>query len=155
MFDMHPELSTFFKEHVRLKPEKVEELDTLRQKNIDRLNKGLKKLGYNGPERTPTQGGRAMKTMNQRPENNSDTDHDIDTATIFKREDLPENPYNARQRVLAGIKEGGGNFSHDPEARTNAVTVWYKDGYHVDLAVHRVYTDIYGYEVIEHAGVDW
>lgn len=155
MFDMHPESNTFFKDHIRLKLDKVEELDVLRQRNIDRLNAGLEKLGYNGPVRTPTQGGRAMKTMNQIPENNPDTDHDIDTATIFKREDLPENPLDARKRVLAGVKEGGGNFSRDPEARTNAVTVWYKNGYHVDLAVHRVYTDIYGYEVIEHAGVEW
>lgn len=139
MFDMQTELNDFFKVHVRLKPERVEELDTLRQRNIDRLNTGLDKLGFNGPVRTPVQGGRAMKTMNQRPENNPDTDHDIDTATIFNKDDLPESPLEARKRVLAGIKEGGGNFSQEPEVRTNAVTVWYKNGYHVDLAVHNLW----------------
>lgn len=106
MFDMHSELSTFFKDHVRLKPDSVEELDVFRQRNIDRLNTGLEKLEYNGPVKTPTQGGRAMKTLNQTPENNPDADYDIDTAAIFKRDDLPENPLDARKRVLAGVKEG-------------------------------------------------
>ncbi|MCB9419999.1 MAG: hypothetical protein H6667_09355 [Ardenticatenaceae bacterium] len=155
MFDMHSELKTFFKDHVRLKPDKVEELDVLRQRNIDRLNSGLEKLEYNGPVDTPTQGGRAMKTLNQTPENNPDVDYDIDTATIFERDDLPENPLDARKRVLAGVQKGGGNFSQEPEARTNVVTVWYQGGYHIDLAVHRIYTDVFGREIIEHAGVEW
>lgn len=155
MFDTHIELNDFFKEHVRLKPDRVEELDTLRQRNLDRLNTGLDKLGFNGPVRTPVQGGRAMKTLNQTPENNQEADYDIDTATIFKRDDLPENPLDARRRVLAGVQKGGGNFSQEPEARTNAVTVWYQGGYHVDLAVHRIYTNDFGEEIIEHAGVEW
>jgi hypothetical protein len=96
-----------------------------------------------------------MGTLTQRPENNLDVDHDIDVATIFRREDLPEDPLDARKRVLAGVIQGGGNFKREPEARTNAVTVWYQEGYHVDLAVHRVCVSEWEQEPIEHAGVSW
>jgi hypothetical protein len=51
--------------------------------------------------------------------------------------------------------EAGGNFLTTPEARTNAVTVWYADGTHVDLAIHRIATNIYGSEELQHAGTSW
>lgn len=155
MFDLHSEMYTFYREHVLLSTDEKRQLTEYRDRNISRLKDGLKKLGYKVPVRTPTQGGSAMNTLTQRPENNPDVDHDIDIATIFRREDLPEDPLDARKRVLAGVVEGGGEFKKDPEARTNAVTVWYQDGYHVDLAVHRVYYNLLGEEVIEHAGVSW
>lgn len=155
MFNMHDELNDFFKDHVRLKTEQVDALEELRKKNVRRLKAGLNKLGHSGPIRTPVQGGFAMKTLSQTPQNSPDADFDIDTAVLFYSEALPEDPLDARKRVLAGVQEGGGNFRRVPEARTNAVTVWYQGGYHVDLAVHRIVTDRFGNEVIEHAGVDW
>jgi hypothetical protein len=84
-----------------------------------------------------------------------DNDYDIDTAVIFASGDLPASSLKARQRVLAGVEEGGGNFKEPPEARTNAVTVWYQDGHHIDLAVYRAYHDAFGNEIIEHAGAEW
>jgi hypothetical protein len=155
MFDLHSEMYTFYDTHVLLDADEKNQLAEYRDRNIHRLKDGLKKLGYKVPVRTPTQGGYAMNTLTQRPENNPDVDHDIDIATIFEREDLPEDALDARKRVLAGVVEGGGNFKKDPEARTNAVTVWYQENYHVDLAVHRVYTNDFGEEVIEHAGASW
>ena len=154
MYDSHAELNTFFTNHVRLGKEK-EILRDYRDCNIERLKDGLKALGYKRPVRTCNQGSYAMGSLNQRPENNPELDYDIDVATIFRREDLPESPLDARQRVLEGILEGGGNFRRTPKARTNAVTVWYQEGYHVDLAVYRIHTDSFGFETIEHAGVGW
>lgn len=155
MFDVHSEMHTFYRQHVFMEKTEREQLADYREKNIRRLKNGLKKLGYNAPIRTPTQGGYATYTLTQWPENNPDVDHDIDTATIFMREDLPESHLKARKRVLDGIIEGGGNFKRDPEARTNAVTVWYQEGYHVDLAVHRTYSDDSEQKIIEHAGTTW
>jgi hypothetical protein len=155
MFDLHSEIYAFYSEHVRLSTDERKQLREYRDRNIRRLKDGLKKLGYKVPIRTPTQGGYAMRTLTQRPQNNPDVDHDIDVAVIFRQEDLPAGALDARKRVLAGVIEGGGNFKKDPEARTNAVTVWYQENYHVDLPVFRVRTDAFGQEIIEHAGVSW
>lgn len=154
MFNSHSELNAFFANCVRLGKGKAV-LRDYRDCNIDRLKDGLKALDYKLPVRTCNQGSYAMNSLNQRPENNSDLDYDIDVAIIFKKEDLPESPLDARQRVLEGILEGGGNFRRTPEVRTNAVTVWYQEKYHVDLAVYRTYTNSFGLENIEHAGIVW
>jgi hypothetical protein len=155
VFDLHLELNTFYKNHILVSKDERDNLTVYRETNISRLKSGLKKLGYNNPIRTCIQGGVAMHTLVQRPENNPDLDHDIDIAIIFRDEDVPNSSLNARKRVLAGVVEGGGNFSKDPEARTNAVTVWYKNGYHVDLPVFRTLVNESENEVIEHAGAIW
>ena len=76
-------------------------------------------------------------------------------AVIFEKDDLPETPYLARKRIQEAMIEAGGNFSKEPECRTNAVTIWYKDGYHIDFAIHRQYFDNFYDEIIEHAGTEW
>jgi hypothetical protein len=45
--------------------------------------------------------------------------------------------------------------SQEPEVRTNAVTVWYAEGYHIDFAIYRSYTDAFGREQLEHASTAW
>lgn len=151
MFDMSHELYEFYKTHVNLTKEQRANLLDYRDTNIDRLKAGLDNLGYHHPARIRPQGSVAMSTANQ----HLDNDYDIDTALIFKKADLPSSPGDARKRVEAAMISGGGNFTRPPEARTNAVTVWYQLGHHVDLAVHRITTDDFGNEVIEHAGAEW
>lgn len=151
MYNTHAEMYSFYDKHVRLSREKQIELTEYRETNLKRLREGLTKLDYSLPVRVCGQGSYAMSTMVQHPDN----DYDIDTAVIFASDDLPSSSLKARQRVLAGVEEGGGNFKEPPEARTNAVTVWYQDGHHIDLAVYRFYQDAFGNEVIEHAGAEW
>ena len=151
MFDMNCELNKFYRDHVRLNKEQRGKLAEYRETNIARLKCGLDKLGYSHPSRIRNQGSFAMFTTNQHPNN----DYDIDVAIVFEKDDSPESPLDSRNRIESAMKEGGGNFSRPPEARTNAVTVWYQEGHHVDLAVHRRYLDQVGLEVIEHAGVEW
>ncbi|MFN8418794.1 MAG: hypothetical protein U0528_06075 [Anaerolineae bacterium] len=136
MYDGDPYLYRSYDRHVRLDDETQDRLAEYRTTNIARLKTGLGKLEKALPKRTCDQGSFAMDTMVQHPEN----DYDIDTGVIFDVSDLPSDPY-ARQDVLDGIKAGGGNFKKEPERRTNAVTVWYADGYHIDLAVYRRSTD--------------
>ncbi|MCP4985863.1 MAG: hypothetical protein GY928_07295, partial [Colwellia sp.] len=97
------------------------------------------------------QGSYAMYTLNQHPEN----DYDIDIAIVFRKDDLPTSPLEARKRIADAFVKAGGNFSKAPEARNNAVTVWYAEGYHIDFAIYRKYEDVYGNTVIEHAGPEW
>jgi hypothetical protein len=151
MFSLHPEMYKFYDTHVRLSAEQRKELASYRDINFDRLKAGLDKLSYPRPARKCDQGSYAMHTTNQHPDN----EFDIDVAIIFEKDDLPASPLDARKRIESAMKEGGGNFSKPPEARTNAVTVWYEEGHHVDLAIHRSSTDVLGNEVIEHAGAEW
>jgi hypothetical protein len=151
MYSVHDEMYKFYDKHVRLQADKQKELAGYRDTNLERLQGGLESLGYALPIRNCDQGSYAMSTMVQHPDN----DYDIDTAIIFASDDLPASPLKARQKVLEGVEEGGGNFKEPPEARTNAVTVWYAEGHHVDLAVYRAFKDEAGYEIIEHAGAEW
>lgn len=151
MFDFHSEIHGFYSDHVRLKREDRKLLGEYRDTNIERLKAGLSQLEYPHPAKVRTQGSCAMATVNQHPDN----EYDIDVALIFESDDLPASPYDARKRIEEAMQEGGGNFSKPPEARTNAVTVWYQEGHHVDLAIHRIAKDPFGNEIIEHAGVTW
>jgi hypothetical protein len=151
MFDLHDETYKFYRDHVRLSSEQRKDLAGYRDTNYARLKDGLDKLNFPHPQRKCDQGSYAMYSTNQHPNNN----YDIDVAIIFDKEDLPSSPLDARKRIESAMQEGGGNFSKPPEARTNAVTIWYQEGHHVDLAIHRRYFDTWGNEVIEHAGIEW
>lgn len=158
MFDTSKELNTFYDNHVRLGTTLRNELGGYRDLNLQRITDGLKLLGdqrgvvYKSYADYKNQGSYSMHTLNQCEH----TDYDIDVAVIFEKDDLPANAADARMLVRDGLQEKmkGTNFSKDPEARKNAVTVWYSDGYHVDLAVYRRRTDWLGNTVIEHAGGD-
>lgn len=157
MFNLHKELTTFHNDCVWLGREKKQMLAGYRDTNLNRLNSGLDKLGeesgreYAHPIRHCNQGSYATYTIIQQQEN----DYDIDVAIIFHKEDLPSKALDARKRVEAALQKGGGNFTKPPEARTNAVTVWYAEGYHIDFAVYREYEDQWGETILEHAGADW
>jgi hypothetical protein len=151
MINFHKEMFDFYKEHVKLNQQQRALLADYREKNIERLKYGLASLGYPQPMNTVNQGSYAMYTTNQHPGNN----YDIDIAVIFKADGLPASAYDSRKRIESAMVVSRGNFSKQPEARTNAVTVWYKEGYHVDLAIHRLKETNWGEKIIEHAGVDW
>ncbi|MCB9778548.1 MAG: hypothetical protein H6742_08310 [Alphaproteobacteria bacterium] len=149
---------SFYDDHVRLQKPDRDQLAGYRDLNLGRLNSGLDALEEETGEAHPhyklyrNQGSYAMLTLNK----HADGDYDIDVAVIFRKEDLPEVPADARKRVRDALLKKCTNFSKEPEARTNAVTIWYSQGYHVDFAVYRVSTDFWGEAVIEHAsGDEW
>lgn len=156
MFDLHEELTTFYHDYVRLKEERTQ-LAKRRDLNLRRLNEGLDKLGeakgktYAHPIRHRDQGGYAMHTLNKHRDNT----YDLDCAIIFRKDDLPSSALEARERIVAAFKQTGVKFARDPEVRTNAVTVWYAEGYHIDFAVYRESVTWWGKTIIEHAGRDW
>lgn len=149
-YNMHSELNTFYENHVRLKDE-FDRLRSLRDTNLKRLTEGLQEMGRPTFAKSLLQGSIAMHTANKSTNN----DYDIDIAVIFEEGDLPASPLEARKRVAEAIKRKANGFSRDPEARTNAVTIWYSLGYHVDIAVYRRRENWLGQETIEHAGADW
>ena len=157
MFNLHDKMNEFYKEHVRLDGAERNKLAGYRDTNLRRLKTGLNKLAkehnttYAHFHDHCNQGSYATFTLNQHPDN----EYDIDVAIMFKKDDLPSSALKARQRIADAFKQMGRIFSKDPEARTNAVTVWYAEGYHIDFAIYRTYERLLGGTVIEHAGPDW
>jgi hypothetical protein len=156
MYDVHGLLNRFYDEEVRLGNDRRRKLAELRDTNLDRLAAGLEQLGpMRGAETAAfesfyDQGSYAMHTLNQHPDN----EYDIDTAVIFAEESLPADPLGARKRIAEALNLSGAVFSREPEARTNAVTIWYAAGNHVDLAVYREMVDG-SQKWLEHAGANW
>lgn len=159
LHDVHKDLNSFYDDHVRLGAERRKKLASQRDACLARLKTGMRLLGekrsttYRSYERSIGQGSYAMHTLNQHPND----EYDIDEAVVFLGDDLPTTALEARKRVADALLEAGGNFRLEPEARTNAVTVWYADGSHVDLAIYREVSDgIFGLGTkLEHAGADW
>ncbi len=157
MFDCSAQLAKFYNDHVRLGSDRRQMLAGHRDANLDRLSDGLAKISeddgktYENFIKSFNQGSYAMHTLNQHPDN----DYDIDVGVLFDAADVPASPLEARKRVARAIASKADGFAKEPEARTNAVTVWYAAGHHVDFAVYRRRTLDSGQEVIEHAGTEW
>ncbi|MBC9207086.1 hypothetical protein IBL26_09600 [Roseomonas aerophila] len=159
MFDMSADLSSFYHGHIRLGGDLRTNLAAKRDLNLDRLNAGLDALATETGKPHPhwcdwrNQGGYAMHTLNKDPSDESD--YDIDVAVIFKKSEICVDPLQARKRVRDALAKKCVNFTTEPEARTNVVTIYYADGYHIDFAVYRTYVDDAGVTHTEHASREW
>jgi len=153
MYNLADDLLSFHDKHVKLDAASEKRLVEVRDTNLDRIRAGLGDLGKPTFKAWRNQGGYAMGTVVNDPAGESN--HDIDVALIFELDDLPLGALSARQQVRDALCKRATNFLHDPEARTNAVTVWYADGYHLDFAVYRRSAKIDGTTTHEHAGTDW
>lgn len=155
MFDYNLKLNQFYNNHVRLRDIDKVLIREYKDKNIARIISGINKINQEENKSYPTpifieQGSISMSTTNQ----SSDNDYDIDVAVIFPKNSIFNNPLDARKFVAKAINKSNVNFSKPVEARTNAVTVWYTQGYHVDFAVYRSYTDFF-IDKYEHASAQW
>ncbi|MBH1743497.1 hypothetical protein I5V87_18405 [Stenotrophomonas maltophilia] len=159
MFDVTALLQQFYDEHVRLGGDRRNRLQQVRDLNLAKLNRGLDDLALESGRAKPhfveaiTQGGFAMHTLNQDPAGLNE--YDIDVAVIFNSDDLPVSSLAARQRVRDALGKRTEHMKEAPDPRTNAVTLWYQEGYHVDFAVFRRRTEPSGRTVLEHASTDW
>lgn len=158
MFNVTPEMLQFYNAHVRLGADRRSRLTQIRDLNLEKLNRGLDDLRTESGRPRPhyseaiTQGGFAMHTLNQDPSDSND--YDIDVAVVFNEQDLPATALSARQRIRDALSKRTEHMKEEPDLRTNAVTLWYQEGYHVDFAVFR--RRVVGGEVIlEHASTDW
>lgn len=156
MFDVSADLKSYYDNHVRLGKVRRDELAGFRDTNLQRLKDGLDalseehKVTYAYFVDWRNQGSYAMHTLNQADE----YDYDIDVAVIFDAADLPEDAEAARLRVQDALRKKASGFTKAPEARKNAVTIWYSEGYHIDFAVYRVHKSFWEGDVLEHAGTD-
>lgn len=151
MFDLSKEFTKFEEDCVRLNTEQKNQLTGYRDANVKRVKDGLTALGFALPNKIVNQGSYAIHTTVQHAAN----DYDIDIGLVFDKTELPSDAEAAKQRIQKAIIKVGGNFKETPSVRTNAVTVWYQDGHHVDLAVYRSATSGLGQAITEHASAQW
>ena len=158
MFDLSSMFNTFYRDHVVLPQEKLNELYDKKDLNVQRLKDGLKE--YNEEHGASLsiaeayiQGSVAMSTVVQ----NENNDYDIDVAIVFDRDALGDRGARATRNMVAdALKRKTKQFNAEPEVKTSCVRVRYADGYHIDFAVYRRSWDpqleCWKYE---HAGSDW
>lgn len=141
-------LMKFYENNVKLSSADVKKLRELRKINENRLENGLKSLGYPCYEKVIEQGSISMNTAIK----SLDDEYDIDLAVIFNSADLKVDisPELIKEYVFKSLTNNDIPFKKKPEVRTNAVTLWYESGYHVDFAVYK-----YDSKKIQHAGNEW
>lgn len=155
MLNYNSKLNQYYSNKVRLKDTDKSLIREYKDKNIKRIIKGIEKINQEEKKSYPIpefieQGSIAMFTTNQAEDN----DYDIDVAVIFPKESLYKDPLEARKLIAKAINKNNANFSKPAEARTNAVTVWYTEGYHVDFAIYRTYEEFFQ-KKFEHASTEW
>lgn len=155
MYNYNVKLNEFYNNKVRLKDEDKTLIRGYKDKNIQRILSGIAKINLEENKNYPNplfieQGSIAMSTTNQ----SEDKDYDIDVAVIFPKNSIFNNPLDARKFIARAININNSNFSKLAEARTNAVTVWYTEGYHVDFAIYRTFQE-FNFEKFEHASAEW
>ncbi|MBZ5753035.1 nucleotide-binding domain-containing protein [Metabacillus rhizolycopersici] len=156
MYDVSNKFNSFYKNHVVLPKEQKKRLFRLKNLNIDRLKEGLKdyneenKTNYQIVE-TVVQGSVAMSTVTQ----NESNDYDIDVAIVFDKGNVLDGTIAVKNMVANALKKKCKQFNVEPEAKTNCVRIVYAEGYHVDFAIYRRFTNENGEYQYEHCGSQW
>lgn len=155
---MSSKFNTFYKNYVVLPQEKLDELYSKKDLNLQRLKEGLKEYNLENDTNYKiiedcVQGSVDMATVVQ----NEDNDFDIDVAVVFDKDDLEgKGPLAIRNIIADALKRKTKQLNADPEVKTSCVRIKYADGYHVDFAVYRRSWDDYNCKwKYEHAGENW
>lgn len=136
MYDFSRQLQAFHDEHVRLTEAQRKDIRRRRDANRDRIIGGLEGLEKPAPVEWINQGGYAMKTMTQSPENDVESLYDIDMGVVFDTEDA-KGPRTTKGWVRDAIAKRATNLKNVPEAKPKCVRVVYADGYQCDFPVFR------------------
>ena len=144
-------IGNFYRNIVILDGDKISELYDKKNKNIERLQDGIKK--YNETNNTNyqlidnvTQGSVAMCTTIN-PEYD---DFDIDVGIIFDKSNISYLADSAKDLVIKFLEPYNYLFKEPPQKKKNCIRINYQDDYHVDFAIYRKNGDTY-----EHCGENW
>lgn len=154
IYDCSKEMMDFLNQKVRLPAAEQTKLKEYRDKNLTRLENGLKENEDPMYTKSINQGSYAMNTINQHPDN----DYDIDVGIVFNKDDLngrnggDKSALDARKMVCDAMQDD--RFKRQPEVLKNCVRVYYYEGHHVDMPVYRTYEED-GETVQELASSDW
>lgn len=136
MYNFHKQIQSFLKEHVSLTADQQKDMANRRERNLKRIDDGLSELNKPSLVAKQSQGGYAMKTMVQSPENDTETRYDIDEGVIFSSDEVLT-PRTTKRWVCEALKLKGKNFKTDPYIKPKCVRVEYVSGYQCDFPVFR------------------
>lgn len=119
-----------------------------RDTNVDRIEAGLKELGKPGICETINQGGNAMQTMTQPPENAPEICYDIDMGVVFEAADAKE-PATVKGWISSALAKKATNLKYPPTSKKKCVRLIYADGYQCDFPVFKrtAVGDSYTYQI--------
>ncbi len=144
-------IDDFYSDEVILGGDKISELIDKKNKNIERLQDGIKK--YNEESNSNyrlienvTQGSVAMCTTID-PEYD---DFDIDVGIIFNKDNISYSTDECKDLIISFLKPYNYLFNKNPQKKKNCIRINYEENYHVDLAIYRKNGDFY-----EHCGERW
>lgn len=157
MFNLSTEFNKFYRQEAVLPGESQTDLFEKGQLNLKRLGDGLSV--YNEKHNTAykicewiTQGSIAMNTAVQ----NDSKEYDIDIAIVFKKDNIGDvGPLAIKNIVAEALSYKCGQFSSEPDKKTNCVRIKYSEGYHIDFAIYRKDVDYSGNSIYYHAGSEW
>ncbi|SMQ80629.1 hypothetical protein SAMN05444673_3953 [Bacillus sp. OV166] len=156
MYDLRAKFESFYTDCVKLSDAEINSLREKKRMNVERLKEGLAE--YNAEHNTNykvvediEQGSVAMRTVTQHDKK----EYDIDVAVVFDSTNIPEIPKDVKAIVEDALKRKCTRFKAAPQAKTNAVTVEYASGYHIDFAIYRRKPNLFGGYVYEHCGSEW
>lgn len=157
MFDLSTEFNKFYRQEVVLPGDSQTYLFEKGKLNVKRLKEGLSvyneihHTSYKICERI-VQGSIAMNTAVQ----NDSKDYDIDIAIVFKKDNIGDiGPLAIKNIIADALSYKFGQFSSEPEKKTNCVRINYSEGYHIDFAIYRKDVDYSGNSTYYHAGSEW
>jgi len=155
MMNCDSDIRDYHRKRVALAPSDRKKLMDRRNRNRERLQRGLEKHGRPKPKRSITQGSFKMRTAISQPGNT----YDIDDGVVFTEESLrgpmgaDKSPLDARKMVRDAVHSNF--FKTPPAVKTNCVRVYYDDGPYVDIPVYRMPKDLAGNCVFELASARW
>lgn len=138
---MHNIQNHFVDFHSAIKLGTYDEDETLRSKRktvVDALTKGIKKIYSEKGEEPPefcdfVQGSYAIRTGIKPTETKNGLDYDIDVGIVFAGDETTfPDPVALKETVFAALED----HTDEVKIRHSCVTVVYKAGYHVDLAIY-------------------
>jgi len=142
MYNYNNQLTEYEDKKVRLPQWKKEDLFSSREANRNRLKKNLPDKIRINDKHFIEQGSMAAQLIVQE----KDSDYDIDDGVWFYAEDLVNDDgtkmtaLQTQKMVLTAIKKNH-PFKTEPEIRSNAIRVYYEEGYHVDIPCYRKFDE--------------
>ena len=142
MYNYNNQLTEYEDKKVRLPQWKKDDLYASREANRNRLKKNLPDKIRINDKHFIEQGSMAANLIVQE----KDSDYDIDDGVWFYAEDLVNDDgtkmtaLQTQKMVLAAIKKNH-TFNKEPEIRSNAIRVYYEEGYHVDIPCYRKFDE--------------
>ncbi|MES1934139.1 hypothetical protein T35B1_16101 [Salinisphaera shabanensis T35B1] len=125
-----------------------------RERNLDRINRGLDETNKPAFSETINQGGYAQRTMTQPPERDQDSRYDIDLGIVFEH-DNAAGPRTTRNWVRDAIDRKATTLKNEPQTKKKCVRVVYATGYQCDFPVFRRRWSDSGWKYEISSGDEW